>query len=68
MNPPPKSIFKSKLALSGAVATVAGALGTFAPELAPAISIYGSQIILGFGILNVVLRFFTKGRVVLFAE
>ena len=63
-----KSIFKSKTAFAGALSAVAGAIGTFAPDLAPAIAQHASIILMVAGVLQVVLRMVTKGRVLLFDE
>ena len=68
MNPPPKSIFKSKANLAGTIATVAGTLGTFFPSAVPFITENASIILMCFGPLSIIIRWFTKGRVVLFAE
>ena len=68
MNEPPKSIFKSKTAFAGALSAVAGAVGTFAPDLAPAIAANASAILLAAGLLQIILRFVPKGRITLFAE
>ncbi len=64
----PKSIFKSKTAFAGALSAVAGAIGTFAPDFAPWVASSASVILMVAGILQVVLRMVTKGRVVLFAD
>ena len=63
-----KSIFKSKNAFAGALAAVAGALGTFAPDAAPWIAQSATVILMVAGIVQVALRYITKGSVVLFAE
>ena len=63
-----KSIFKSKTAFAGALSAVAGALGTFAPDIAPNIAQNASIILMVAGVLQVVLRMVTKGRIVLFAD
>lgn len=70
MNEPakPKSIFKSKTAWAGALSAVAGALGTFAPDLAPLMAKNADVILLVAGVLQVVLRLVTKGRISLFSE
>jgi hypothetical protein len=68
MNPPPKSIFKSKTAFAGSVATVSGALGTFFPSAVPFVTANAPAILMLSGALAVIIRFATKGRVVLFAE
>ena len=66
--PVAKSIFKSKTAFAGALSAVAGALGTFAPDIAPNIAANASVILMVAGVLQVALRFVTKGRISLFAE
>lgn len=70
MNEPakPKSIFKSKTAFAGALSAVAGAIGTFAPDLAPAIAQHASIILMVAGVVQVVLRMVSKGRITLFAD
>lgn len=65
---PAKSIFKSKTAFAGALATAAGAVGTFWPEASPFIQSNASVILLLAGALQIALRMVTKGRVVLFAD
>lgn len=65
---PTKSIFKSKTAFAGALSAVAGAVGTFAPNLAPQIAQHASVILMVAGVVQVVLRMVTKGRISLFAE
>ena len=63
-----KSIFKSKTAFAGALSAVAGALGTFAPDAAPWLAQSATVILMVAGVLQVVLRMVTKGRIVLFAD
>ena len=64
----PKSIFKSKTAFAGALAAVAGALGTFAPGFAPWVSANAETILMVAGVLQVALRWITKGSVTLFSD
>ena len=68
MNEPPKSIFKSKSALAGALATISGALGLWQPDVDAFLSAHASTIIGALGALHVILRLVTRGRVSLFAE
>lgn len=63
-----KSLFKSKTIFCGALVAVAGALGTFAPDLAPWVASHADVILMAAGILQVGLRMLTKGRVVFFDE
>ena len=66
--PPPKSIFKSKIALAGALTAIAGAVGNFYPELQTVLATHATTILLAVGLINVALRLVTKGRVVLVAD
>ena len=66
--PVSKSIFKSKTAFAGALSAVAGSVGTFAPDLAPAIAQHASVILMVAGVVQVALRMVTKGRISLFAD
>ena len=68
MNEPSKSIFASKTAFAGALSAVAGALGTFVPEAAPFIAQHASTILLCAGLVQMVLRVASKGRVTLFPD
>ena len=68
MNENSKSIFTSKTAFAGALSAVAGALGTFVPEAAPFLAEHASTILLCAGLVQMALRFATKGRVTLFPE
>lgn len=68
MNPPPKSIFKSKTAFAQTLIALAGALGTIYPEANQFIASNASTILLISGAVGVLLRLVTKGRVVLFAN
>lgn len=58
-----KSIWKSKTAFAGALAAVAGALGTFAPGFAPWVAANSETILMVAGVLQVALRYITKGSV-----
>ena len=68
MNPPPKSIFKSKTAFAQGLIAIAGALGTIYPEANQFIAANASTILLLSGVAGVLLRLVSKGRVVLFAS
>lgn len=68
MNPPPKSILKSKSALAGAITAIVGALGSFSPGASEFVTTHANTILMGVGLLNIILRAVTRGRVVLFAE
>jgi hypothetical protein len=68
MNPPPKSIFKSKTSFANAILALVGALGTISPEANKFIATHASTILLIAGGANIGLRFVTNGRVVLFAN
>jgi hypothetical protein len=63
-----KSIFKSKTAFAGVLVTLAGAVGSFAPGLAPWIAAHADLVLMAAGILQVGLRMVTKGSVNLFGE
>jgi len=64
----PKSIFKSKTAFASAITIVAGALGSFNPQVNEFLATNASTILLALGAVNMVLRLVSRGRVVLFAE
>lgn len=64
----PKPIFKSKTAVASALVAIAGALGSFFPDANKFISENANSILVGLGILGVILRMATKGRVTLFPE
>ena len=69
MNEPAKPtrwIFESKTGFAGAVVTVAGALGTFFPDAVPWVNQNGGVLLLVTGILNVIIRRVTNGRVTFF--
>ncbi len=68
MNPPPKSIFKSKTSFANALLALVGALGTISPDAHQLIATHASTILFIAGTANIGLRFITKGRVVLFAS
>ena len=68
MQPQPKSIFKSKTALAGALVAVAGALGSYSEPVSQFLSAHAAGILVVVGILNVGLRAITKGRVSLLGE
>ena len=63
-----KSIFKSNTAFAGVLVAVAGAVGSFAPGLAPWIADHADLVLMAAGILQVGLRMVTKGSVVLFSD
>jgi len=63
-----KSIFKSKTAIASALTFLAGTFGSLFPEANQFLASNASAILLVLGILNIGLRFATKGRVVLFAD
>jgi len=63
-----KSIFKSKSVFAGVLVAVAGALGSFAPNLAPWLAAHADLVLMGAGIMQVGLRMVTKGSVTLFDE
>lgn len=65
---PTKTIFKSKMALAGAISAVAGAVGTFVPDAAPLVAQYASAILLVSGLVQIALRLVTSGRVTLYGE
>ena len=63
-----KSIFKSKSVFAGFLVTLAGAFGSFAPDLAPWLAAHADVVLMAAGILQVGLRMVTKGGVTLFGE
>ena len=63
-----KSVFKSKNAFAGALAAVAGAIGTFAPDFAPWVAQSATVILMAAGLIQIGLRFVTSGSVVLYDE
>ncbi len=64
--PETRWIFESKTAFAGAIASVAGALGTFFPNALPWVSQNGPALLLVTGIVNIILRRVTKGHVTFF--
>ena len=68
MNEKPKSLFKSKTAFAQAIVIVAGAAGSIWPGANQFISANANTILVSSGLVGLVLRLITKGRVVLFAE
>lgn len=68
MNEPPKSIFKSKVAVASALTFVAGLFGTLLPGANEFLAQHASAILLGLGVVNFGLRLVTRGRVVLFTD
>lgn len=65
---PPKSVFKSKTALAGALVAVAGALGTLSEPVSAFLASHASGILVVLGFVHIGLRFVTKGRINLFGE
>ena len=63
-----KSIFKSKTAFASAVTIVAGALGTYSPDVQKFLADNASTILLALGAANFALRLISRGRVVLFND
>jgi len=68
MNPPPKSIFRSRTAVASALTFVAGLFGTLVPGANEILAQHASVILLCLGLVNFTLRLVTRGRVVLFDE
>ena len=68
MNEKPKSLFKSKTAFAQAIVIVAGSVGSFWPEANQFITANANTILVASGLVGIVLRLVSKGRVVLFAE
>lgn len=64
----PKPIFQSKTAFAGVLTAIAGAVGISYPDFGKLLGSHASEILIGLGILHVVLRRVTKGRVVLFGD
>ena len=66
MNPPPKSIFKSKSAFAGALSTLVGAAGTFIPDIGQILSNHANTILMGADVINVILQAVSHGLISLF--
>lgn len=68
--PPPaaKPLFKSKTAIANLLVVGAGALGFASPEVSQFLSAHAESILIALGIINVILRKVTKGRMVLFSD
>ncbi len=64
----PKSIFKSKTALAGALVAIAGALGTQFPDADQWIAANANVILLVVGLASIALRKITKDKVVVFGN
>ena len=65
-SPPPKSLFKSKMALVAFITTGAGALAAFSPSVAKFVSDHAAAILTSLGAINVGIRMVTHGKVYLF--
>ena len=64
----PKSVFTSKTAVVNFVISVAGIVGFFEPHTSQFVHDHATAIISDIGILNVILRFITHGRIYLFGS
>lgn len=64
MNPPPKSIAKSKTIIVNAI--IAGS--AFIPGVQSFVQAHPDEVLLAIGVANTLLRLVTKGRVQLFAD
>jgi hypothetical protein len=64
----PKTIFKSKTALLGALLAIAGCLGTACDPAADWLKEHAVPITGIAGIASIALRFFTKGKVSMFPK
>lgn len=60
--------FKSKTAIASMLTVIAGSLGTFSPDAQAFLSANAATILIALGVLNFILRWATKGRVVLFTD
>jgi hypothetical protein len=61
-----KSIFVSKAAAMGAITSLTGVVAKFYPEVALFVASNSSDILIGVGIIAIVIRKITKGKVTLF--
>ena len=68
MSEKPKSLFKSKTAFAQSIVIVAGAAGSIWPGANQFIAANANTILVASGLVGIVLRLVSKGRVVLFAE
>ena len=63
---PPKSVFTSKTAVVNFIVSVAGIVACFEPNTSQFMHDHAVAIVSDVGILNVILRFITHGRIYLF--
>lgn len=68
MSEKPKSLFKSKTAFAQSIVIIAGAAGSIWPGANQFIAANANTILVASGLVGIVLRLVSKGRVVLFAE
>ena len=61
-----KSIFVSKSAVMGAITSLAGVIAKFYPDVALLVASNSSDILIGVGLVAIVLRKLTNGKVTLF--
>jgi hypothetical protein len=65
---PAKPWFRSRTALAGILTTIAGALGHQFPGFGLFLATHANEILILLGILSVILRRLTHGRMVLFPD
>ena len=63
-----KSIFKSKTAVMAVITSLAGTAAKFYPEVADIVTANSSDILIGIGVIAIILRKLTNGKVSLFPE
>lgn len=63
-----KSIFKSKTAVMAAITSIAGIASKFYPEVAEIVTSNSGDILIGIGVVAIILRKLTSGKVSLFPE
>ena len=63
-----KSIFKSKTAVMALITSAAGTAAKFYPDIAGVVETNSSDILIAIGVVAIILRKLTSGKVSLFPE
>lgn len=63
-----KSIFKSKTAVMALITSAAGTAAKFYPDIAGVVEANSSDILIAIGVVAIILRKLTSGKVSLFPE